>query len=351
LIRARSGFLGDRKGHFDLSDSDPKKDGGRRARVIADEERLGRRDLLRLFAWGLCAVLAVAAVAILYRSPDAIERSGEATQLLATRAIQAEQAAKANGLEARRLAAAIETLNSDRDRLFGRLASLETALATASDSIRKLETAKTESPPAATAVPDPPSPPVVSAAPQTKHATEATPPAPEVAEPPVETTASIPPQPIAAAPSSIQTLPIPDARFETSGQVEKIAPQTEFGLELGKAASPDGLRALWRKLARKHASELEGLGPIVVVRERRGGFDLHLVAGPIRDAATAARLCASLIDTRQACRTTVFDGQRLSLSGESAPEKPRRARRKSTQAAPLPATRPASPIASMMGLQ
>ena len=331
-----------------MSDSDPKKDGGRRARVIADEERLGRRDLLRLFAWGLCAVLAVAAVASLYRSPDAIERSGEATQLLATRAIQAEQAAKANGLEARRLAAAIETLNSDRDRLFKRLASLETALAATTDSIRKLETARTETSPSA---PDPPSPPVVSAAPQTTRATEATPPAPEAAEPPVETTASIPPQPIAAAPSSIQTLPIPDARFETSGQVETIAPQTEFGLELGKAASPDSLRALWRKLAQKHASELAGLGPIVVVRERRGGFDLHLVAGPIRDAATAARLCASLIDTRQACRTTVFDGQRLSLSGESAPEKPRRARRKSTQAAPLPATRPASPIASMMGLQ
>jgi hypothetical protein len=348
LIRARSGFLGDRKGHFDLSDSDPKKDGGRRARVIADDERLGRRDLLRLFAWGFCAVLAVAGVASLYRSPDAIERSGEAAQLLATRAIQAEQAAKANGLETRRLAAAIETLNSDRDRLFKRLASLETALAATTDSIRKLETAKTETSPSA---PDPPSPPVVSAAPQTTRATEATPPAPAAAEPPVETTASIPPQPIAAALSSIQTLPIPDARFETDGQVETLAPQTEFGLELGKAASPDGLRALWRKLARKHASELEGLGPIVVVRERRGGFDLHLVAGPIRDAATAARLCASLIDTRQACRTTVFDGQRLSLTGDTVPEKPRRARRKSTQASPLPAARPASPIASMMGLQ
>lgn len=324
-----------------MSDSNPKKDGGRRGGVIADEERLGRRDLLRLFAWGFCAVLAVAAVASLYRNPNTIERSGETAQIVASRAIQAEQAAKANGLEARRLAAAIATLNSDRDRLFGRLASLETALATATDSIRKLEAAKAESPPAASAVTDPPSLPVA----------ETTSPAPEAAEAPVETTASIAPQPVAAASSSIQTLPIFDARFDTDGQVETLAPQTEFGLELGKAASPDGLRALWRRLARKHASELEGLGPIVAVRERRGGFDLHLVAGPIRDAAAAARLCASLIDTRQACRTTVFDGQRLSVTGETAPEKPRRARRKSTQAPPLPATRPASSIASMIGLQ
>ena len=334
-----------------MSDSNPKNDGGRRGGAIADEERLGRRDLLRLFAWGFCAVLAVAGVASLYRSPDTIERSGETARILASRTIQAEQAAKANDLEARRLAAAIATLNSDRDRLFDRLASLETALATATDSIRKLETAKTETLPAVSAVPDPPSLPAVSAAPQTTRAAETTPPTPEATEPPVETTASIPPQPIAAAPSLVQTLPIPDARFDTDGQVETLAPQTEFGLELGKAASPDGLRALWRKLARKHASELEGLGPIVMVRERRGGFDLHLVAGPIRDAATAARLCASLIDTRQACRTTVFDGQRLSLSGETTPEKPRRARRKSTQAPQLPAARPASSIASMIGFQ
>lgn len=334
-----------------MSDSNPKKDGGRRGGVIADEERLGRRDLLRLFAWGFCAVLAVAGVASLYRNPDTVEPSRETAQILASRAIQAEQVAKANGLEARRLAAAIETLNSDRDRLFDRLASLETAVTATTDSIRKLETAKTETSPAVPAVPDPPSPPAVSAALETTRAAEITSPAPEAAEPPVETTASIPPQPVTAAPSSIQTLPIPDARFDTDGQVETLAPQTEFGLELGKAASPDGLRALWRKLARKHASELEGLGPIVVVRERRGGFDLHLVAGPIRDAATAARLCASLIDTRQACRTTVFDGQRLSLTGETAPEKPRRTRRKSTQASPLPAARPASSIASMIGLQ
>lgn len=328
-----------------MSDSNPKKDGSRRGGVIDDEERLGRRDLLRLFVWGVCAVLAVTAVASLYRSPEAIERSGETAQILASRAIQAEQAAKANGLEARRLAAAIETLNSDRDRLFDRLASLETVVTAATGSIGKLATEKTESSPAAPVVPDPPSPPpTVSAAPDT-------PPAPEATEPPVETTASIAPQPVAAAPSSIQTLPIPDARFDTDGQVETPAPQTEFGLELGKAASPNGLRALWRKLARKHVSELEGLGPIVVLRERRGGFDLHLVAGPIRDAATAARLCASLIDTRQACRTTVFDGQRLSLAGETTPEKPQRARRKSTQASPSPAARPASSIASMIGLQ
>ena len=320
-----------------MSDSDPKKDGGRRAGIIADEKRLERRDRLRLLAWGFCAMLAIAGVAGLYRIPDTRDRPGETAQL-ASRAAQAERAAAESGLETRRLAAAIQTLNSDRDRLFSRLASLETSLEAATDSIRKMETAKTEVSPVTPAPPETPSPPAVVAV------SEAT-------EPPVETTASITPQPVIAAPSSVQTLPIPDARFDTYGQVETVAPQTEFGLELGKAHSPDGLRALWRKLAQKHTSELEGLGPIVVVRERRGGFDLHLVAGPIRDAAAAARLCALLIDARQACRTAVFDGQRLSLTGETAPDKGKRTRRKSMQAPPLPAARPTPSVASMIGFQ
>lgn len=335
-----------------MSDSGPRKGGGRLAGIIADEQRPERRDRPRLFAWGFCAVLAVAAVASLYRSPDAIERSSDAAHLLESRAAHAERLAAENGLEARRLAAAIATLNSDRDRLFSRLASLETSLETATDSLRKMEAALVDRAPPETIT----APAAVAAAASPRAETgETTETATAAAEPPVETTATIAPAPVATEPSSDQAPPLLDARFDTGGQAETVAAQTEFGLELGKANSLAGLRTLWRTLARKHKSELQGIGPIVAMRERRGGFDLHLVAGPIRDAATAARLCASLIDARQECRTTVFDGQRLSLTGETAPDKGKRARRKSTRAAPepqpRPPARPSPSIASMFGLQ
>ena len=74
------------------------------------------------------------------------------------------------------------------------------------------------------AVPDPPSLPAVSAAPQTTRAAETTPPTPEATEPPVETTASIPPQPIAAAPSLVQTNP---ANPSTTNQKEYEPPVIE----------------------------------------------------------------------------------------------------------------------------
>jgi hypothetical protein len=50
------------------------------------------------------------------------------------------------------------------------------------------------------------------------------------------------------------------------------------------------------------------------MRERRpGGMDLHLVVGPIPNAATAARLCATITAAGALCQPSSFDGQRLAL--------------------------------------
>jgi hypothetical protein len=95
--------------------------------------------------------------------------------------------------------------------------------------------------------------------------------------------------------------------------------RTEFGVDLGAANSIDGLRALWRGLLKSNTA-LAALRPIIVVRERNNGLgmQLRLVAGPLGDAAAAARICAGLVESERSCETSVFDGQRLAVKSEDA---------------------------------
>ena len=108
-----------------------------------------------------------------------------------------------------------------------------------------------------------------------------------------------------------------DSAEGNSVQVQRI----EFAVDLGSANSVGGLRALWRGIPKTN-TELAKLRPIIVVRERGNGLgmQLRLAAGPLSDAAAAAKICAVLIETKRGCETTVFDGQRLSLQAEDKPE-------------------------------
>jgi hypothetical protein len=108
-----------------------------------------------------------------------------------------------------------------------------------------------------------------------------------------------------------------DSAEGNSVQVQRI----EFAVDLGSANSVGGLRALWRGIPKTN-TELAKLRPIIVVKERGNGLgmQLRLAAGPLSDAAAAAKICAVLIETKRGCETTVFDGQRLSLQAEDKPE-------------------------------
>jgi hypothetical protein len=95
--------------------------------------------------------------------------------------------------------------------------------------------------------------------------------------------------------------------------------RTEFGVDVGGANSIGGLRALWRGLLKSRSNAaLTTLRPIIVVREGSGGLgmQLRLVAGPLDDAAAAAKICAGLIENERPCETTVFDGQRLAMKAD-----------------------------------
>ncbi|MDR6302529.1 hypothetical protein GGQ85_000200 [Nitrobacter vulgaris] len=91
------------------------------------------------------------------------------------------------------------------------------------------------------------------------------------------------------------------------------APRTDFGVNLGSASSIKGLRALWQGLLKLEAKELTPLHPIIVLKETNNGSgtQMRLVAGPLADAAAAARICAVLSENGRTCDTAVFDGQRL----------------------------------------
>jgi hypothetical protein len=57
-------------------------------------------------------------------------------------------------------------------------------------------------------------------------------------------------------------------------------------------------------------------------------MQLRLVAGPLADAAAAAKICAALLESQRPCETTVFDGQRLAMKAEEPPASVKPAPRK-----------------------
>jgi hypothetical protein len=93
--------------------------------------------------------------------------------------------------------------------------------------------------------------------------------------------------------------------------------RTEFAVDIGGANSIGGLRALWRGLTKSNP-ELVELHPIIMVKESATGLgmQLRLAAGPLTDAAAAAKICAALIESQPSCETTVYDGQRLAMKAD-----------------------------------
>ena len=67
----------------------------------------------------------------------------------------------------------------------------------------------------------------------------------------------------------------------------------------------------------KSNPEIAALRPIIMIKEGNTGLgmQLRLGAGPLINAAAAAKLCAGLAENDRHCETTVFDGQRLSMRG------------------------------------
>jgi hypothetical protein len=187
--------------------------------------------------------------------------------------------------------------------------------------------AKTMEQSPAIASPAPPAPTAASTAPAATPPTPATPlivaksmlapPDPgaqKLFEPekPVVAKGKDPPPPNVTA-SATQTQP----EASDSASPQAAVRRTEFAVDIGGANSIGGLRALWRGLTKSNP-ELVELHPIIMVKESATGLgmQLRLAAGPLTDAAAAAKICAALIESQPSCETTVYDGQRLAMKAD-----------------------------------
>ncbi|SDS19281.1 hypothetical protein [Bradyrhizobium canariense] len=160
--------------------------------------------------------------------------------------------------------------------------------------------------PAAPKLIEPPTPEKTAAKPidQTPAKTAAVKPAPEV---------------VASAAPDEKEKKAPDAAHSAPPQI--AVNRTEFGVDVGGANSVGGLRALWRGLLKSRSNApLAALQPIIMIKESNNGLgmQLRLVAGPLNDAAAAAKICATISEHERPCETTVYDGQRLAMKAEDA---------------------------------
>ena len=348
---------------------------------LAEEDEFDRRALWRLGTWGVASVAAIVIAVMANQSSLGWRRDQMATADLVQQANRLHAVARDGQNEARRLASAVDTLNGDRDRLYSRVTVLEQGLDSVTGAIAKQHPALASPPAAAAAEPAQAAPPgpVVGPVATTPAASAEKAPASTTAEPAPASVSSIakdgpnksgsskdagskpavtpatplvesksmmaPPDPAASRLiepdkpiSVISATPIPEvvAKAPSEEDAEHDAAEvplpkiqrTEFGVDVGSANSMAGLRALWRGLLKSRANApLAELRPIIVIKEGSGGFgmQLRLVAGPLRDAAAAAKICAAMTENKRSCDTAIFDGQRLSMDANE----------------PSPASRPA----------
>jgi hypothetical protein len=160
-----------------LADFEADDTGGVLSNLLADEDELDRRALWRLGSWGVGATAAVILAVMASQSSFGLKREEVAAADLARQAQQIQLVARETHNEARRLAAAIDTLNGDRDRLYSRVTSLEQGLDSVTGAIARQGSAPATAPVAhqepPTAVQNPqPSPAVAPVATATATATD-----------------------------------------------------------------------------------------------------------------------------------------------------------------------------------
>lgn len=403
------------------------------ANLLAEEEPYDRKMLWQLGSWAAAALGALAFAFLTAQSSSVLRSDLAAANELVRQNQQIAQAATERETEARRLVAAIDTLNADRDRLYARVTGLEQNLDSVTSSIKQTRTLVAPAPlPTAPAIGAPPesaapqplptvsSLPAIPSAPpadadrskdaskdsgksagepvvrsdrdtsasKTSPVTSAKQPAAEASKPetkvdaakaepakseaakteaakigpakpepakadtakpepaklepakPVEAEKSADAKPAdavkadaqqataateqtAVAPPIVTAAIPPVATNDADTMPEVPVAKTEFGVDLGTASSIEGLRALWRAVQSSNKKLMAPLRPVIAIKERSGlGMQLRLVAGPLTDAAAAARICAALSENDRPCETAFFDGQRLAPASEFPVAKP-----------------------------
>lgn len=294
--------------------------------------------MARLGIWGVAGLIAVLGAVLTANEMSGVRRASQAADV---RMKSLQDIADGAQRDTRRILAAIETLNADRDRLFARVTiaekNLEDAKGAFAQQIAAAMTPKADAVVAAVPPSSLLSPEITGSVGGQKFADAA-----QAATPASMSSAAQGPSgeasvTVAASefPRRSGGLPLPamrpgdaparEARAENGvpasdadhgDQTTSNADGTRneaFAIDLGGAKSIAAMRTLWRGLSRKHA-ELGSLEPLIGVQERRKGqgMELRLLAGPFADQTIATSMCAMLAKAGHAnCRSAAYDGQHL----------------------------------------
>jgi len=205
----------------------------------------------------------------------------------------------------RQLVQSVRGLAEDRDRMLTRLAAIEHNLDDMTGSIsRQIEAVKASGTPAPAPWPSD----------QTATANNPANVAPVVAP-------DVPPPGGLAAPlqPSPSTLTDGQAPLEAAAAVPPLpavpVAQPAYGAEIASASSIKTLYTRWAGIRAAHAQLLEGLRPVVTLKDnaRSKRIELRLVLGPLASAAAAEELCTSLAAFKMSCEATMFDARQPAL--------------------------------------
>ncbi len=278
------------------------------------------RPFWRIFGWGGLATIALAAVAITSQTEAGSKRLqfmiayfSEPSRVFADLSEPARAVAEiptrtgGNATEAQpetqRLAAQVRELTADRERLNARIAMLEHNIEDMTGSIKQ-QSAQLAAARAAT-------PPPTSSAP-----TSTLPTVRPLAMPALGVMPQPESPPLQAAEAKTETVSTPPVRVASAPANEPAATpppvKAEFGIDLGSATTIDALRVHWAAVKANYGPLLAGLHPLVAEHPKQPtGVVYHLVAGPLPNAAEAARLCTRFPALRTGCKTAKFEGGHL----------------------------------------
>ncbi len=262
--------------------------------------------LLWLGGWGGAAAIALTALAIASQTKTAAERLRQIFAINEPAAI-AQMPPRVSQLESsvQLLTVQVRALTVERDRLAGRITLLESSIDDMTGAIKR-QAAATAAALAAKSTPPAPS------APSTTTPTAST----SIAAAPV---AHSPATSAAAAPkadaSNAAAVPMPPVRVASVAASEpppSAGAQNEFGLDLGGAATLDGIHQRWLTVKANFGPLLSGMYPLAARDHRAATSGYRLVVGPLPNSPAATGLCAHFAAARTACKSVKFDGEQIS---------------------------------------
>lgn len=290
---------------------------------VVNLRRFDLRSLWRTTFWGCAAAIAVTVVAGTAFSDVGAERLKVAVKsVLEPIAGPPQQSVALQRTEelqkqTQQLAETVRELTADRDRLKGRLVILEQSLDDITGAIKKQAAQIAQQPKPVAVAPTTP-PPAISAPPTTIASVNEPPPrpAPQAAPTPA-------PPPVVAAPEAAvpANVPLPPTRTAAlapnNAQTDQATdmmplPKRELGVDLGGAATIEGVRAQWAAIKANVGPEIVGLTAAYSQRQKASGaIDYRLIIGPFPNTAAAIRLCSKLTPMRISCRAGMFNVQQL----------------------------------------